>query len=182
MRPAMGNHTMGNTSNSRYSERLETFNLGMNLEETNRADKTDTLRLQGNILKDIREGTKTIFDLSGDTAREGIGQAVGDTYADYLIESGVPISEAPRILSSLLTQGGWGKVEVELDLQRKTGIVTIVDTENLSVVHSETPSCHFLKGYFEGLIGKLADAEIQCEEESCMSKGDLACKFNISPK
>ena len=150
--------------------------------EMDQDDGDDYLVLRGSMFRDLLFGVKVVLGSGGNFALEGAGAVVGANYAEYLLEHGNRLEDAPRILGLLLNQTGWGKAHVEVDSASKTGIIRIEDCITAKYIKTSTPNCSFLKGYFKGIIGKLANTEIECQETACMVKGDIACEFHLRKK
>lgn len=143
------------------------------------AAETDWLVIRGGVLRDIFYGISSKLGDRGKTAIEEIGAIVGKNFAVEQLQHGMQPNEIPTILSLLLNQGGWGKVTVEIDVKSSSGLVTIENCVLARNVNSNEANCHFLKGYFKGLMELLGKVEVECNEVTCMSKGDSFCQFKI---
>jgi predicted hydrocarbon binding protein len=49
-------------------------------------------------------------------------------------------------------------------------------------IQSGETACTFLEGYFEGILSRIWDRDVEVSEEWCVSKGDRTCRFEIREK
>ena len=146
-----------------------------------RTANSDWVIIRGDLLRDIFASLRFIFGKSGNTILKGIGKKVGSNFVHTTLEKGLGADEVPTILSLLLNQGGWGKTEIKIDFEEKNAIVTMQNCITARNIKTKEPSCHFLKGYFEGFFGNIFNLETECVETSCIASGGSACVFHLQP-
>jgi len=73
----------------------------------------------------------------------------------------------------------WCKVDFDsFDVGRRAGVVTVNDSfEGLSYGSSREPVCHFLRGYFSGVLSHVCGADVVLIETKCIAKGDHYCEL-----
>ncbi|MFZ2410577.1 MAG: 4-vinyl reductase [Candidatus Methanoperedens sp.] len=72
---------------------------------------------------------------------------------------------------------GWGKFSVEEDNGKELVVRVGNSFTARGYGNSETPVCHFLRGYNAGLAEVLKGKGIDAEEVKCAAKGDDCCEF-----
>jgi len=77
----------------------------------------------------------------------------------------------------------WGDVDFrEINLEQKRGYIIVGNCfEAVKYGHSNTPVCHFMKGFLVGALSVVFDQDIMLDETSCLAKGDEHCEFHIKP-
>ena len=169
----------------KYEPAISNFNLLKEVLEFD-ADKnevqtanSDWIIIPGDLLRDIFAALRFVLGKSGNTVLVGIGKKVGSHFVRTTLEKGLGPDEVPTILSLLLNQGGWGKTEIEMDLEKKNAVVIIQNCVTARNIKTKEPNCHFLRGYFEGFFGKIFNLETECVETSCIASGGSACVFHL---
>ncbi|MEM2851395.1 MAG: V4R domain-containing protein [Candidatus Bathyarchaeia archaeon] len=73
----------------------------------------------------------------------------------------------------------WCKVDFNrFDIERGAGVVIMKDSfEGLGYSNPGEPVCHFLRGYFSGVLSYLCKADIVLIEVKCIAKGDPYCEL-----
>ena len=183
-------HLAGNDEKSiSRSSALENFSFLKEVirfdEETNEisAANTDWLILRGELLRELFDGFRRFLGREGaNIAIKAAGKNSGRRFVDVLSQREIKLDEADMILSVLLNQGGWGKVEMDIKRATKTANFSITNCVTARKIKSTEPSCYFLAGYFEGFCEKLFKVELECIETACEASGDLACEFQVKPK
>lgn len=108
-------------------------------------------------------------------AGKEIGQNfIGDLKTKILNKSKISVDEWASYDSS----AGMGRFEVDKNFK----IVTVKNSFNAFNTHSDKPVCHFLEGYFEGILSILLEKEVSINEIYCIAKGDEVCRFEINEK
>lgn len=82
-------------------------------------------------------------------------------------------------ISRLKLDEGWCEVSFdEFDLESGEGRVVVSDSfEALGYGESTEPVCHFLRGYFSGVLSFTLKSNIVLMEEKCIAKKDQQCVF-----
>ena len=93
-------------------------------------------------------------------------------------EWGLEGEEFIKKMEECLAELGWGKFRVDLD-------ALVVTTENSFMANnygeSEVPVCHFLRGYYAGMMEVLTTQALDGEETKCAACGDDCCEFVLKP-
>ncbi|MGI6649463.1 MAG: ABC transporter substrate-binding protein [Bacillota bacterium] len=78
--------------------------------------------------------------------------------------------------------GGLGKIELE-KLDEENQEVYFKGNELLQGTEASSLQAmdEFTRGFLAGLVSRLCQAEVNCEETDCVAKGDSACRFVVSP-
>ncbi len=76
---------------------------------------------------------------------------------------------------------GWFKVEdINVDSEKGGGYIRVKQSFIAEVYgKSEKPVCHFLCGFFVGVLEKVLGERLTCEEFKCIAKGDSYCEFRF---
>jgi len=76
---------------------------------------------------------------------------------------------------------GWFKLEdINIDFENENGHLRIKQSfiaEEYS--KSNRPVCHFLCGFFSGVLQEVLGEKVTCEEVKCIAKGDEYCEFKF---
>jgi predicted hydrocarbon binding protein len=172
----------------KYEAAISNFNLFKEVLEfdadTNEVQTANSgwIIIRGDLLRDIFASLRFVLGTSGNTVLVGMGKKVGSNFFRTTLEKGLGPDEVQTILSLLLNQGGWGKTEIEMDLEKKNVVVITQNCVTARNVKTIEPNCHFLRGYFKGFFGKLFNVEMECVETLCIASGGSACKFNVQQR
>ncbi len=105
-------------------------------------------------------------------AGKEIGQNfIGDLKTKILNKSKISADEWVYYDSS----AGMGRFEVDKNFK----FIDVKNSFNAFNIHSDEPICHFLEGYFEGVLSILLEKEVSIDEVYCIAKGDEVCRFKI---
>jgi hypothetical protein len=76
---------------------------------------------------------------------------------------------------------GWFKLkEANLDFEKRNAFIRITHSFIAEEYgKSDAPVCHFLCGYFVGVLQEVFKKKLTCEEVKCTAKGDPYCEFKI---
>jgi hypothetical protein len=76
---------------------------------------------------------------------------------------------------------GWFKLkEANLDFEKRNAFIRITHSFIAEEYgKSDAPVCHFLCGYFVGVLQEVFRKKLTCEEVKCTAKGDPYCEFKI---
>ena len=76
---------------------------------------------------------------------------------------------------------GWFKLEdINIDFEKENGYLRVKQSfiaEEYS--KSNQPVCHFLCGFFSGVLQEVLGEKVTCEEVKCTAKGDQYCEFKF---
>ena len=78
----------------------------------------------------------------------------------------------------------WCRVDFNgFDVGKRTGLVVVNDSfEALGYGSSKNPVCHFLRGYFSGILSYVCGGDVVLNETKCIAKGDHYCEFQAVAK
>lgn len=112
------------------------------------------------------------------------GMDAGKVASSILLPDPVNVEESFReILGGYYSSNGvgWFKLEnVKLDHTEGSGLIELSQSFIASEYGvSDSPVCHFLCGFFVGVLERLLGDQLMCEEESCESQGNGGCVFKI---
>ena len=76
---------------------------------------------------------------------------------------------------------GWFKiVDININFEKENGYIRVKQsfiTEEYG--ESDQPVCHFLCGFFSGVLQEVLGEKLTCEEVKCTAKGDQYCEFKL---
>jgi len=89
--------------------------------------------------------------------------------------------EIIRFMMNMGSQIGWGRFELEkFDLNRKNLIVKVFHSPFAEAYGTSSSGvCHFIRGVMAGMASTVFKKNAISKELSCLSKGDLFCRFEI---
>lgn len=90
--------------------------------------------------------------------------------------------ELPSMLEEFFTEGGWGKIQAEVDFTKKEALVTIENSALARQTNTEEPVCHFARGFIAGVCDVMFHGSTECLETKCIAKGDAYCEFGVKRK
>jgi len=81
-------------------------------------------------------------------------------------------------LSELKSEQKWGEISFQdVDFEKGTGRITILDSFETVARKTSQPNCHFFRGFLAGFLSELFMRSIKVDEEKCAGKGDEYCEF-----
>jgi predicted hydrocarbon binding protein len=113
-----------------------------------------------------------------------VGKDCGKRSAERLKEAQhVDGSELLSAIVQRKKEEAWGDVDFkEINLEQKRGYVIVRNCfEAVKYGHSDTPACHFMRGFLSGVLGIVLGQDIVLDEIACLVKGDQHCEFHIRP-
>lgn len=89
--------------------------------------------------------------------------------------------EIIRFMMNMGSQIGWGRFELEkFDPDQKKLIVKVFHSPFAEAYgNSSSEVCHFIRGVITGMASTVFQKTLISKELSCLSKGDLFCRFEI---
>ena len=89
--------------------------------------------------------------------------------------------EIVRFMMNMGPQIGWGRFELEkFDPDQKKLIVKVFHSPFAEAYGTSTSGvCHFIRGIISGMASTIFKKTVISKELSCLSKGDLFCRFEI---
>ena len=151
----------------------------------------------------LEAGIRTIILRAGTVIdlQKSVTAILGDEAAAILYEAGIRAGKGSTkvLLEEWTEQGmtflrrwgefyrsagvGWFKLEdIQVDFRSQTGSLRIKQS---FIAEEYGPSdrsvCHFLCGFFVGVLEEVLRAKLLCEEVTCLAKGDPDCTFRFEP-
>lgn len=142
----------------------------------------DWIFMGGSTFRDLAKGIESILGSGAKVIWVEAGRQAGREFSGALVKLGMEFEELPDMLEKFFTQGGWGKIQAEVDFARKEALVTIKNSATARLTEAKESVCHFIRGYIAGLCDVMFHATTECLETKCMAKGDTHCEFHIKRK
>ena len=93
-------------------------------------------------------------------------------------EWGLEGSAFIRAIEEFFAELGWGKFSIDIE-------TCTIKVKNSFIAKgygkSDVPVCHFLHGYYAGIVEVLTDRVMDGEEVKCAACGDDLCVFVLNP-
>ena len=76
---------------------------------------------------------------------------------------------------------GWFKIEdININFEKENGYIRVKQSFIAEEYgKSNQPVCHFLCGFFSGVLQEVLGEKLTCEEVKCIAKGDQYCEFKL---
>lgn len=91
-----------------------------------------------------------------------------------------------QVLENIIHQlkiTGWGAPRIQ-EYDETRGVMMILVENNPLVValngKSDKPVCHYLRGFWVGVLSEIWERRVSCAETKCMGLGDDYCEFKIT--
>jgi hypothetical protein len=110
------------------------------------------------------------------------GMACGRRSAERIVKQlGLRDENLLATIAKLKQKEGWASIDFKkVNLKKKLGTVIVKNSfEAEGYGKSDTPVCHFLRGYLAGALSITLNTEINLIETACAAKGDPNCEFQI---
>jgi predicted hydrocarbon binding protein len=143
---------------------------------------SDWILMRGSTLRALMERVMRLPGTEGMRILSEAGKHTGKELAKAILKEETALKELPKWLTALSTRSGWGKIETRVDHNHKRAVVEIYNCATSRGIHSEEASCHFIRGYIEGIGEIILKEPVECSENKCASKGDTSCFFRIQRK
>src|SRR5712691_6725971 len=111
-----------------------------------------------------------------------MGYSVGMSYVEQIRKLQGEPKKRLKILLSIAKSYGWGPFSIDGDADNATELIVVA--KNCPFCHgrplSESPVCHFLTGFVNGLIDRLYDGQHKASETKCTRMGGTTCEITIT--
>jgi predicted hydrocarbon binding protein len=144
-----------------------------------RIDQTDWILMEGIVLRNLIEAIELTLKSGAVPILFEAGRYAGRNFAATLITRGVTPKEIPKFLRTFLVQGGWGKIQIEINHNEKTAKVTIDNCVTARQTQSKEPNCHLIRGYIAGISDVVFNTITECVETRCLTNGNPVCEFEV---
>ena len=80
---------------------------------------------------------------------------------------------------------GWGALRVQKYDEKRVTLTIVVENNPLVVAlgaggKSDRPVCHYLRGYWVGVVSEVFERKVGCAEIKCIGIGDEYCEFKVT--
>lgn len=80
---------------------------------------------------------------------------------------------------------GWGAPRIQSYDEKRGSLTILVDNNPLVAalgtgVKSDRPVCHYIRGYWVGVVSEVLERRVSCAETKCIGMGDVNCEFKIT--
>ena len=123
--------------------------------------------------KILGTGACLVWHTAGKGAGKSLASLIKKEFETYNLRG---ISE---LLTEFYARCGWGRSEITSWREEGEIVLRVWDNAFAKKGSSKTPSCFFLKGFIQGILGELTGKCVEIEETKCISKGDEYCEFQI---
>ncbi|MEM2851230.1 MAG: V4R domain-containing protein [Candidatus Bathyarchaeia archaeon] len=132
---------------------------------------------------DLKKGLESTFTPSAAAViLYQAGMICGRRSAERLMKQlGLRNEALLNAIVKLKKREGWASINFKkVNLKEKLGSVIVKNSfEAEGYGKSDTPVCHFLRGYLAGVLSQALNTEINLTETACTAKGDPNCEFQI---
>jgi predicted hydrocarbon binding protein len=142
----------------------------------------DWILMGASTFRDLVKGTEKILGPGAIMVWLEAGKQAGREFSGGLMRLGMEFEELPSMLEEFFTQGGWGKIQTEVDFTMKKAFVTIRNSATARQIETKEPVCHFIRGFIAGVCDIMFHGITECLETKCMAKGDAHCEFRVKRK
>lgn len=127
---------------------------------------------------EIRKSLLTTYGKEANSILENAAIHAGERSAHRRLATSHDKQGALAFLTTYKSTQNWGEIIFsEVDFEKKKGSITVNNSFEARKGKSDTPICHFLKGYLEGFLSELLDENIHVDEQKCKSQNNSKCDF-----
>lgn len=139
--------------------------------------------MPGDALKSLSDELKILVgDDSATGAIERYGYRCGEGLVGSIGFECDNMEEFEETMPGILIETGLGRARSLVADDEKVIISFEESVEAGAMGRSSTePTCHFTRGYLSGVVSTLFGRRWECEERSCISKGDELCVHKLVP-
>jgi predicted hydrocarbon binding protein len=141
---------------------------------------SDYLIIGGSALRAWAKATEAALGLSARVIILEAGKKAGEQFADALLKQGLKPEDMEEPLELFLTRGGWGKVWAKIDVKEQTAVFLVWNSVLARQTTAQKPICHFISGYFAGVLSVLFGKDVECLETKCSANNDRYCEFQTN--
>lgn len=139
----------------------------------------DWILITTSTFKNLFEGTEKILGSGATVVWFSIAQHTGREIMKTVLKGETNPQKAIGFLETFFTQGGWGKVQIDMNFEDKRAAVKIENCATARDIRSKEPICHFVRGFVSGVAEILFGSPTKCFETKCSAKGDSFCEFQV---
>jgi predicted hydrocarbon binding protein len=143
---------------------------------------TDWILMSGATFRDLISGTERMLGSANEALWYEAGKHAGSAFSGDLLRLGIEYDELPAALEEFFTKGGWGKIQVDVDLVKKQALVTIRNSVTARGIKAKGCVCHSIRGFIAGVCDVMFHGLTVCVETKCIAKGDPYCEFRVKRK
>jgi predicted hydrocarbon binding protein len=142
----------------------------------------DWIMMGASTFRDLVRGTESMLGSAAKVVWLEAGRHAGRKFSGDLVQLGIEFEELPFMLEEFFTQGGWGKIQTEVDFTKKEALITIKNSATARQTETKEPICHFIRGFIAGVCDVIFHGSTECFETKCIAKGDSVCQFQVRGK
>jgi predicted hydrocarbon binding protein/predicted amino acid-binding ACT domain protein len=125
-------------------------------------------------------GARDEFGSAGEALQYRIGLEMGRELwkgLDYYTED---VNDKLKILQLVFMNSGYGRMDIEADIDKKEANVKIYDSIECSQgTGAKEPYSHYIRGMLAGVFEDIFKDKVEVREVKCIALGDEYCKFTI---
>lgn len=140
---------------------------------------SDWILMRSATFRDLVKGTERILRSGAEVIWLEAGRHAGREFTQAFLRKGMEPEEAPKFFEEFFTQGGWGKIQANVNFSKKEAVIRIENSATARQTKAKEPVCHFIRGYIAGICDVIFKSSTNCVETKCIAKGDTCCEFQI---
>lgn len=107
-----------------------------------------------------------------------MGKPCGQLECRRILRNAKSKDDALKHLSELKKKENWGEISFhEIDYTEALGTIRVEKAFETRDRRSDSPVCHFLRGFLAGFLSQLFEKPVAVTETRCSGKGDEYCEF-----
>jgi len=112
-----------------------------------------------------------------------MGKPCGQLECRRILRNAKSKDEALKHLSELKKKENWGEISIiEINYSETFGKIRVENAFETRDRRSDSPVCHFLRGFLAGFLSQLFEKPIAVIETRCSGKGDEYCEFMFNKR
>ncbi len=129
--------------------------------------------------QDLKTSLIGVFGVAGRAIIYDAGVEPGKRSCRRIMTVARTHQEALTLLIRKKSRQNWGDMVLdEVDLETRSGRISVANCFEAREVQLEGPSCDFFRGYLAGFLSELLGEEkVMVREESCRAQGASGCTF-----
>lgn len=133
--------------------------------------------------KGFIRGMRKEFSSAGEVLQYRIGFDMGRGLWNGLKYYTEDIKDRLKILQLIFMNSGYGKMDIDLDINKKEADVKVYDSIECSQgIGSEKPYSHYIRGMLAAVFEDIFKDKVEVREVKCIALGDEYCEFLVSIK
>ena len=142
----------------------------------------DWIMMSSAMLRDLVIGTEKMLGSGAIPLWLELGKNAGREFSKRFVKLGFELVELTTMLKNFFTEGGWGKMQGNVNFKEKEALVTLENSAIARQINATEPVCHFIRGFVAGVFDVMFNEFTECLETQCIGKGDAYCEFRVKRK